>query len=74
MEGQTNDTWITTKVRSHLLFSTETNGANIEVNTTDQVVTLQGTVVSKEQKETVLKMIRDIVGVKEVRSELKVEK
>jgi osmotically-inducible protein OsmY len=47
---------------------------NIEVSTTNQVVTLEGTVTSDEQKEKILKMVGDMVGVKKVRSKLSVEK
>jgi osmotically-inducible protein OsmY len=74
IEEQASDAWITTKVRSQLLFSTETKGADIAVNTAAQVVTLKGTVVSKRQQDKILQMTGDIVGVKEVRSELRVEK
>jgi osmotically-inducible protein OsmY len=38
------------------------------------VVTLEGTVTSDEQKEKILKMVGDMVGVKKVRSKLSVEK
>lgn len=74
LEAKTNDAWITTKVKSMLLFSKEAQGVDIEVSTVDQVVTLKGTVTSKEQKDLILKMVGDTVGVKSVRSELKVEK
>jgi osmotically-inducible protein OsmY len=53
-----------------LLFSKEAEGADIDVSTTDQVVTLKGTVTSEEQKGKILNMVRDMVGVKEVRSKL----
>lgn len=74
MEAKANDAWITAKVKSMLLFSKENEGAVIEVSTSDQVVTLRGTVVSEEQKEKILNMISDMVGVKEVRSKLVVVK
>jgi osmotically-inducible protein OsmY len=38
------------------------------------VVTLEGTITSEEQKEKILKMVGDRVGVKMVRSKLSVEK
>jgi len=74
METKASDAWITAKVKSMLLFSKENEGADIEVSTNDQIVTLKGTVVSDEQKEKVLKLVGDVVGVKEVRSKLVVEK
>jgi len=74
MEARTSDAWVTAKVKSMLLFSKETEGATIEVSTTNQVVTLEGTVTSEEQKEKILMMVGDMVGVKEVRSKLSVEK
>ena len=36
---------------------------NIEVSTTNQVVTLEGTVTSDEQKEKILKMVRSKLSV-----------
>jgi osmotically-inducible protein OsmY len=74
METRTSDALVTAKVKSMLLFSKETEGADIDVSTRDQVVTLEGTVTSVEQKEKILKMVGDMVGVKEVRSKLSVEK
>jgi osmotically-inducible protein OsmY len=74
MEAKASDAWITTRVKSMLLFSRETEGADIEVSTTDKVVTLKGTVTSKEQQEQIVKMVSDTVGVKNVRSQLTVEK
>ncbi len=74
MEAKATDAWITARVKSMLLFSRETEGADIAVSTTDKVVTLKGTVASEEQKDQVVKMVRETVGVKEVRSQLTVEK
>jgi osmotically-inducible protein OsmY len=70
MEATANDVWITSKVKWMLLFSKEAAGADIEVNTSDQVVTLKGTVISEEQKKTILKMVGDITGVEKVTPEL----
>lgn len=74
LEAKTNDAWITAKVKSTLLFSKETEGADIEVSTTNQVVTLKGTVTSENQKKKLLEMVGDVIGVKEVRSQLSLEK
>ena len=74
VETRASDAWITAKVKSVLLFSKEAESADIEVGTSDQVVTLQGTVASEAQKNKILEIVGDIVGVKEVRSKLTVEK
>lgn len=74
MGAKASDAWITAKVKSMLLFSKEAEGADIDVNTTGQVVSLKGTVISEEQKEKVLKMVADVVHVKAVRSNLSVAK
>jgi osmotically-inducible protein OsmY len=74
METKASDTWITAKVKSMFLFSKEMEGADLDVSTTDQIVTLKGTVVSEEQKEAILKMVGDMVGVRKVSSQLVVEK
>lgn len=74
VETRASDTWITTKVKSVLLFSKDAENAEIEVSTSNQVVTLRGAVVSEDQKEKILKLVGDVVGVKEVRSKLVVEK
>jgi hyperosmotically inducible protein len=74
MEAKTSDAMVTAKVKSMLLFSKEAEGADIKVSTTSQVVTLEGTVTSEEQKEKILEMANDVIGVKEVRSKLSVEK
>lgn len=74
IERKTSDAWITTKVKSMLLFSKGTDGADINVETDNQIVTLKGSVVSKEQEREVIEMVNDIVGVKGVRSQLIIEK
>lgn len=74
IEEKTNDAWITTKVKSMLLFSKEAEGADVSVNTTNQIVTLKGTVATQKQEQALIKMVNDTVGVKEVRAQLNIEK
>lgn len=74
MVSEASDAWITTKVESALLISKETEGADIDVSTTDQVVTLEGTVVNNEQKGKILEMVENMADVKEVRSKLSLDK
>ena len=72
METTVSDAWITSKVKSLLLFSKSAGGSDIEVVTDKGVVTLKGTVVTRTQEKAVVDMVGDVVGVKQVRSELTV--
>ncbi|MEZ4599511.1 MAG: BON domain-containing protein [Syntrophotaleaceae bacterium] len=73
-ESKVSDAWVTARVKSTLLFSTEADGADIRVSTRDHVVTLEGTVASRNQQQEIVTMVGNIVGVDNVRSQLKVEK
>jgi osmotically-inducible protein OsmY len=73
LKAETSDAWISSKVQSMLLFSKETEGAEIDVSTTGQVVTLKGTVSSKQQEQEILNLVASVTGVTGVRSELIVE-
>lgn len=61
-----SDSWITSKVKSTLLFSSGVPGTDISVETRDGVVTLDGEVSSEAEKELAIELARDIRGVKEV--------
>ncbi len=74
VEAKASDGWITTKVKTILLFSQETEGADIDVSTTNGVVTLKGTVLTEGQKGKIEKLVEEVTGVKEVRSQLSVTK
>jgi osmotically-inducible protein OsmY len=67
---EVSDAWITGKVKAILLASSEAEGADIEVSTRNKVVTLSGTVKSKEQESRVKALVADVVGVQEVKTEL----
>ncbi|HBC3562819.1 BON domain-containing protein [Vibrio cholerae] len=60
-----NDSWITTKVKSALLTKSELNGIKIKVVTEDRVVYLFG-YVSPEHAEMAIDVARNIIGVKQV--------
>ncbi|PMH39797.1 hemolysin [Vibrio sp. 10N.286.49.B3] len=60
-----NDTWITTKVKSALLTKTELNGIKIKVITEDSEVFLLG-YVSKEHAQIASDIARNTSGVKQV--------
>jgi osmotically-inducible protein OsmY len=61
-----SDTWITSKVKSTLLFSRDVPGTAISVQTRDGVVKLEGTLDSEARKALVIELTRDIHGVKRV--------
>ena len=62
------DSWITTKVKSVLLFNRNVDGTAINVETNDGVVTLSGTVTGDDEAERAAAVARDVVGVKSVRT------
>lgn len=69
-----SDAWITSKVKSTLLFSSAVSGTDISVETRDGVVTLEGEVGNDAEKALAVELTRDIRGVKDVDdSELRVE-
>ena len=71
MLGQNiNDAWITTKVKTILLYTKGVDGASISVATDGQVVRLTGTLESQDAIARAIRTARGIVGVKDVRSEL----
>lgn len=60
------DSWITTKVKSSLLYSRNVSGFDIGVNTDKGVVTLDGTVSSGAEKALATELAHNIRGVKSV--------
>ncbi|MFM2621363.1 BON domain-containing protein [Vibrio owensii] len=60
-----NDSWITTKVKSALLTDSELNGVKVKVITEDSDVFLFG-YVTPEQSERATEITRNISGVKQV--------
>lgn len=61
-----SDSWITTKVKSTLLFSRDVPGTDIGVNTVDGVVTLDGHVRNSAEKALATELAKDIRGVRQV--------
>lgn len=61
-----SDGWITTRVKSTLLFSSNVSGRDIDVDTEDGVVRLKGQVASGAEKDLAVKLTEDIRGVAEV--------
>lgn len=69
-----SDAWLTTKVKSTLLYHRSVSGFKTEVNVKDGIVTLRGNAPSQAQKELTAEYARDIEGVKDVTNELTVTK
>lgn len=65
-ETPVNDTWITTKVKADLLVTEEVKGLDINVSTTNGVVTLAGVLDSKAQHDKAIAVAKAIKGVKSV--------
>ena len=79
MTGQTagqyvDDTTITASVKAKLIGDKTANLTRIEVDTTNQVVTLNGIVESADQKVKAEQLARQVGGVKSVKNNLQVQK
>ncbi|QNK00315.1 BON domain-containing protein [Dyella telluris] len=64
--GKTDDTWITTKVKSELATTNGIKSNDITVSTTDGVVSLTGTAGSTKEKTKVEQIAKKVKGVKSV--------
>ena len=69
-----SDAWITTKVKSTLLYHRNVSGTGTTVYTKDGVVTLQGVADSLAQKELTTEYAQDIDNVKSVNNEMTIAK
>ena len=79
MAGQTtgqyiDDSTITASVKAKLVGEKAANLTRIEVDTTNQVVTLNGIVQSANQKAKAEQLARQVGGVRSVKNNLQVEK
>ncbi len=70
-QQQVSDSWITAKVKSALLYNRHVEGNDIDVETHNGVVTLQGTVDSPFEKQQAVAVAGAIQGVKQVRDKLR---
>jgi hyperosmotically inducible periplasmic protein len=61
-----SDAWITTKVKSTLLYSSNVRGSDVVVNTKDGVVTLDGRVDSGAERALAIELADNVRGVKSV--------
>jgi osmotically-inducible protein OsmY len=62
------DAWITTKVKSTFLYSTNVDSSTIAVSTASGVVTLSGTVASGAERALAIEFAKNVRGVKSVES------
>ena len=70
--GTLGDAGITTAVKAKLLADTTVSGLNIDVDTTEAVVTLKGEVHSAVEKRRAMEIARETDGVKSVKDQLKI--
>lgn len=68
-----NDLWLWTKTRTALSAVNELRDSTINVDVTNDVVTLKGTVGTAAQKDAAVKAAKGVEGVKEVKDTLKVD-
>ena len=69
-----SDGWITTKVKTALLFHRNVSASGTTVYTKDGIVTLQGVADSMAQKELTTEYAKDIDNVKSVNNEMTISK
>jgi len=69
--AEMSDAWISTKVKTTLLFHKSVS-AGTEVNTKDGIVTLKGGADNQAQKDLTTEYAKDVEGVKDVRNEMTV--
>jgi len=65
-----SDGWITTKVKSAYMYSSNVNGSDIAVSTNAGVVTLTGKMDSGAERALAIELARNVKGVKSVDSNL----
>ena len=63
-----SDSWITTKVKSTLLYSSNVSSSDIAVSTNGGVVTLTGKVKSGAERALAIELVQNVRGVKDVRT------
>ena len=62
------DGWITTKVKSTFMYSTNVNGSDIAVSTNAGIVKLTGKMDSGAERALAIELARNVRGVKSVDS------
>lgn len=72
-EDGVSDAWLTTKIKSRLLWSTNVEGDDINVDVNDGHVILKGHVPNSAQKHLAVEMTSKMVGVKKVEDHIEVK-
>lgn len=67
-EKDISDSWITTKVKSTFLYSSNVDGAEITVSTKSGIVTLSGKISSGAERALAIELAKNVRGVKSVYS------
>jgi osmotically-inducible protein OsmY len=70
--AKNSDAWLTTKVKTTLLFHRSVSAGTTEVYVKDGIVTLRGDASSQAQKELTTEYAKDVEGVKDVNNEMSV--
>jgi osmotically-inducible protein OsmY len=60
------DSWITTKVKSTLMYSSNVESNDISASTDSGIVTLSGTVDSGAERDLAIELAQNVRGVKSV--------
>lgn len=68
-EQDITDSWITTKVKSTLMYSSNVNGSDIDASTSAGVVTLKGKVDSGAERALAIELADNVRGVKSVQAQ-----
>ncbi|MDP1990376.1 MAG: BON domain-containing protein [Syntrophales bacterium] len=69
--AENSDAWLTTKVKTMLLFHRNVS-AMTEVSARDGIVTLRGKATSQAQKDLTTEYVKDVEGVKDIKNEMMV--
>ena len=70
---QVSDAGITSEVKAKLIADPEVRSANVDVDTTDGVVTLSGLVRTDDERQEIEELARNTEGVRDVRNLLDVQ-
>lgn len=69
-----SDQWVTSKVKTKLIADSLVKARNVNVDTSNGVVTLRGIVFSSQQDARAILLARETKGVKKVISHLKISR
>jgi hyperosmotically inducible protein len=72
--AQNTDAWLSTKVKTALLFHKNVSSLHTDIDVNNGVVTLRGEAENEAQKELTTQYTKDVEGVKDVKNEMTVAK